>query len=167
MIEPPRDTIPVIRFAVSGTAGSVQPRASSSFGAICGSHAPAPSGQKLVGLVVDYGTTADAPPGQHPPRGVDMFCAQVGDHGTSAQVLVAYATVRSESGLVCAIDGYPANECGAVVTPSPTPKPAGSGGTEAQSSGDEGFHDQSHLAESALTKFKATQALRMQLCSEA
>ena len=121
--QPPAGSVDGWRFAVSGTAGSVKPRTSSSFTAICGSHAAAPSGQKLVGLVVDYGTSADAPPGQHPPRGVDTFCAQVDDHGTSAQVLVAYASVRSQSGLVCAIDGYPTNECGAVVTPSPTPKP--------------------------------------------
>jgi hypothetical protein len=111
------------RFAVSGTAGSVKPRAAASFASICGAHAPAPSGQKLVGLVVDYGTSSDAPPGQHPPRGVDTYCAQVGEHGTSAQVLTAYASVRSDSGLVCAIDGYPANECGVIVTPSPKPKP--------------------------------------------
>src|SRR5207342_1522299 len=85
------------RFAVSGTAGSVKPRAAASFDAICGSHAPAPAGQKLVGLVVDYGTTADAPPGQHPPRGVDTYCAQVADNGSSAVVLQQYASVRSDS----------------------------------------------------------------------
>ncbi len=111
------------RFAVSGAAASVQPRASASYDSICARHAAAPSGQKLVGLVVDYGTRADAPAGQQPPRGVDTYCAQVPDAASSAQVLVQYASVRSESGLVCAIDGYPVGECGVIVRP-PTAKPS-------------------------------------------
>jgi hypothetical protein len=120
---PPAGSVDGWRFAVSGTAGSVRPRAAASFGTICGAHSPAPTGQKLVGLVVDYGTSADAPPGQHPPRGVDTFCAQVVDNASSGQVLTAYASVRSDSGLVCSIDGYPRNECGVIVTPSPKPSP--------------------------------------------
>jgi hypothetical protein len=138
---PAAGTVDGWRFAVSGAAGSVKPRAPASFTTACGSHAAAPSGQKLVGLVVDYGTTADAPPGQHPPRGVDTYCAQVDDNATSAQVLVAYASVRSESGLVCAVDGYPVGECGVIVqptpppTPRPTPKPTTGSTSGAHTSG--------------------------------
>jgi hypothetical protein len=139
------------RFAVSGAAGSVRPRAASTFSSICGSHAPAPSGQKLVGLVVDYGTSSDAPPGEHPPRGIDTFCAQVAESGTSAQVLVSYASVRSQSGLVCAVDGYPAHECGAVVTPSPTPKP-----TPRPSTGSPSSHASSAAAAPSRTRVGTT-----------
>jgi hypothetical protein len=123
---PPAGSVDGWRFAVSGTAGSVKPRAAASYTSICSHHSAAPAGQKLVGLVVDYGTAADAPPGQTPPRGVDTFCAQVADSGTSAQVLQQYATVRTESGLVCGIDGYPSGECGAIVqapTTQPSPRP--------------------------------------------
>ncbi len=123
---PPAGSVDGWRFAVSGTAGSVQPRATASYASICAHHAAAPSGQKLVGLVVDYGTSADAPPGQRPPRGVDTFCAQVADNGASAAVLQQYASVRSDSGLVCGIDGYPSGECGVIVqppSPKPTPRP--------------------------------------------
>src|SRR6266571_4053686 len=119
--QPPAGSVDGWRFAVSGVAGSVQPRAVASFATICAQHAPAASGDKLVGLVVDFGTTADAPPGQHPPRGVDTFCADLPDNGTSAQVLDQYSSVRTESGLVCAIDGYPVGECGVIVQPTPTP----------------------------------------------
>ena len=123
---PPAGSVDGWRFAVSGTAGSVKPRATASYASICAHHAAAPAGQKLVGLVVDYGTGADAPPGQKPPRGVDTFCAQVADNGSSAVVLQQYASVRSDAGLVCGIDGYPSGECGVIVqppSPKPTPRP--------------------------------------------
>ena len=109
------------RFAVSPATGSrTPPRASPGFAAVCGGTAPM-DGHKRVALVVDYGTSADAPAGQRPPRGVDTYCAVVPTAGTGYQVLAAYAAVRAEGGLVCAISGYPVGECGAVVAPGPTP----------------------------------------------
>jgi hypothetical protein len=113
------------RFGVSTVAGSIKPRTGSSFAAICGSHAPAAAGRKLVGLVVDYGTAADAPPGQHPPGGIDTFCADVDAGARAFDVLSVYAhdAVRTEGGLVCGIAGYPIGECGEAVTSTPTPRP--------------------------------------------
>jgi hypothetical protein len=121
--EPKPGAVDGWRFAVSQAAGSVQPRVAASFAVICGGHAPASAGRELVGLVVDYGTSQDAPPGQHPPRGIDTYCADMPIEATSAQILTQYATVRTDSGLVCGIDGYPAApECGVVVgSPGPTP----------------------------------------------
>jgi len=113
------------RFAVSAATGSrTPPRSAASFSSVCGP-SPAPEGRKRVALVVDFGVGTDAPPGQRPPRGIDTLCAEVAATATGFDVLQAYAGVRAERGLVCAIRGYPAGECGAAVVPaasvSPTP----------------------------------------------
>ncbi len=60
------------------------------FETICG-NAEAGAGQKRVGVVIDYGTEADA---------------------NGLQVLQAVADVRIENSFSCAIDGYPAQGCG-------------------------------------------------------
>ena len=60
------------RFAVSqGTGSAPAPRTdpAKAYSQACGSRTP-DSGQKLVALVLDYGTTSDAPPGEKPPGGV-------------------------------------------------------------------------------------------------
>jgi len=119
---PPDGAVEGWRFGVSTVAGSLQPRTAASYDGICGSHPPAGTGRKLVALVVDYGTAADAPPGQHPPAGVDTFCADLSSDAIAYQVLSAYSSVRSQDGLVCGIDGYPTGECGVpVASPAPTP----------------------------------------------
>lgn len=111
------------RFAVSAATGSrTPPRTSVSFATVCGS-TEAGDGTKRVALVVDFGTSADAPPGQHPPRGVDTYCAVVGTSADGYDVLQSYASVRAEGGLVCSVAGYPAGECGAAVRPSASPTP--------------------------------------------
>src|SRR6185436_7171112 len=99
---PPGSSVDGWRFGVSTGAGSIKPRTASSFTGICGGRAPA-AGHKLVGLVVDYGTSADAPAGQHPPAGIDSFCADVVTGANAYQVLSAYSSVRSAGGLVCGI----------------------------------------------------------------
>jgi hypothetical protein len=107
------------RFAVSGVAGSTAPRTSASFAAICGSTLP-PGGSMRVAIIVDYGTSADAPPGEHPPRGIDQKCVELPVGKRGIDVLRAYGSFRTDNGLICGIDGYPRTECGAVVAPLPT-----------------------------------------------
>jgi hypothetical protein len=119
------------RFAISAGASSstIPPRVAASFATICGSD-PAPEGRKRIGLVVDFGTTADAPTGETPPRGIARVCLEAPASATGAAVLAQAFAVRSKDGLVCGIDGYPRTECAAIVrdaapTPSsrPTPTP--------------------------------------------
>ena len=101
------------------------------FAELCGA-GTTPAGSKRVAVLLDYGTAADAPPGQSPPsprlRG---RCLTVPPATTGATLLAkADASLRFDSGLLCAIDGYPRGECAPVVatgpTPSRTPRPTAS-----------------------------------------
>jgi len=104
------------RYAVGGVDGSTMraPRGTPSFDEICGS-TTASDGQKLVGVVVDPGTEADAPDGQEPPK-ASVHCAQVDSSASVEQALQAVEPTRIEGGLVCAIDDYPSSGCGDTVT---------------------------------------------------
>lgn len=116
----------------SSTTGGAKPRQSSTFETLCPSLASPVDGQDRVALVIDYGTTADAPPGQAPPTTssvrVECLTLPSSPHATGAGVLsAAGVSIRSEGGLICALDGYPRGECAPVVadpSPTPTPKPS-------------------------------------------
>lgn len=115
------------RFAVSqGTGNAPAPRTdpAKAYSRACGSRTP-DSGQKLVAIVVDYGTTADAPSGERPPGGVVATCTQVASNGNGFDVLrAAKVSVREKGGLICGLNGYPRTECAPVVTASPSPTPS-------------------------------------------
>jgi hypothetical protein len=117
------------RFATSrSTTGSAPPRQSSSFTKLCPSVAAVP-GSVRVALVIDYGTAGDAPPGQRPPTTskVRVECVTIPGSPKGTDVLrdvTPRVVVRSENGLICALDGYPVGECAPVVPdPAPTPAP--------------------------------------------
>jgi hypothetical protein len=117
------------RFAIQAEAGrGLAPRALPDFAKLCGA-TPATAGQLRVGIVIDFGVSADAPAGERPPGTAVSGCVHIAEGGSGADVLRAAAAVRigtgSDGGLVCGIDGYPANECAAVVAakPAPTPTP--------------------------------------------
>lgn len=110
------------RFAVTTESGSPRvPRATGDFDAICSASEPA-AGKKRVAVVLDAGLPDDAPGGSQPPpaRGA---CALVDESASGAQVLAAVATARIEGGLVCSIDGYPAQGCGQEVDAEPPASP--------------------------------------------
>ncbi len=117
------------RFAVAAPNPSgPTPRtaASGAFAAICGS-TPRPDGADRVALVVDFGTADDAPPRESPPGGVRGTCVVVPDRSNGADVLATagYAPRQDSSGLLCSLSGYPARECGVVVSaPAPAPSPS-------------------------------------------
>jgi len=99
------------RFAVADEASTRYPRAAGDFETLCGS-TPAEEGSKRVGVVVDYGTDADAPEGDTVPaaRGA---CAVVPEDATGSGVMVAVADLRlGDGGFICGIDGYPSGGCG-------------------------------------------------------
>ncbi len=115
------------RFATSrSTTGSARPRQSPDFATLCPHLAPV-AGSVRVALVIDYGTAADAPPGQQPPMttSVRVECVTIAGQPRGSDVLRDVSppvSVRSENGLICALDGYPRGECAPVV-PDPTPTP--------------------------------------------
>jgi hypothetical protein len=102
------------RFAVGDAQSTRLPRAVLTFDELCGS-TPAAAGQKRVGLVVDFGRAADAADGSATPPEPTARCATVPTDGTSTDVLAKAGELRIEKGLVCAVAGYPATDCGGEV----------------------------------------------------
>ena len=112
------------RFAVADETSTRFPRATPDFEALCGATA-AEDGTKRVGVVIDDGTTEDAPEGGEVPAAIGA-CAVVDVDASGADVLAAVADLRlADSGLVCGIDGYPSEGCG-----DPVDGPAPSGDEE-------------------------------------
>ena len=111
------------RFVVTTAQGTSDdaPRlpAGTVFDDACGG-TPSQAGRKRIAILLDFGTVADAPTGQEPPPS-RAACVVTDPDASGAQVLGALADIRAEGGLVCAIDGYPASECAAVVDASATP----------------------------------------------
>ncbi|MFH8405907.1 SCO2322 family protein [Streptomyces sp. NPDC018019] len=100
------------RFTVSaGSAAAGRPRRAADFAAIC-ARTPAQDGRKRVGLVLDFGTKADAPRGETPPA-VRTECARLPEDGTVGDALAAVAgPLRYDANaLLCAIAGYPEAGC--------------------------------------------------------
>ena len=105
------------RYAVADVDSTRYPRGVLTFEQVCGS-TPAQAGKKRVGLVLDFGRPADAAEGAAdgatPPE-PKALCAVVASDATSEAVLAAAGEVRTEKGLVCAVAGYPAKDCGGTV----------------------------------------------------
>ncbi|WP_255950741.1 SCO2322 family protein [Streptomyces odontomachi] len=118
------------RFAVSADSkDATRPRGGHDFTTICAG-TPARSATKRIALVLDFGTTADAPQGERPPER-RTACARVEKDATAADALASVAEpLRYNSNLLlCAIAGYPRTGCGEQVSGA---KPAG--GSTAQAS---------------------------------
>ncbi|HET7901522.1 MAG TPA: SCO2322 family protein [Candidatus Nanopelagicales bacterium] len=117
------------RFATTSAAGTTKPRFSSSYDSICPGGSTMGTGSVDVAIVLDFGASSDWPNGEKPPvsGSVVVRCVAVSG-GTAAQAMSAAGIdVRTSSGLVCGIDGFPETECAPVVdspTTSPTPRPS-------------------------------------------
>ncbi|WP_367323514.1 SCO2322 family protein [Streptomyces sp. HUAS ZL42] len=101
------------RFAVSEDSQDAnRPRGTANFSTIC-ARTPAQDGKKRVALVIDFGTTTDAPSGETPPA-PRTACARVSSGATTAEALAAVAKpLRYDANaLLCAIAGYPEQGCG-------------------------------------------------------
>ncbi len=105
------------RFGISSETSTPKPDNAPDFATLCPSLAatPAPAGQLRVAVVIDSGFAADAPTGQTPPADT-IGCVTVPSGSTGTQALTATATVGQTNGLVCSINGYPTEECGAAVS---------------------------------------------------
>jgi hypothetical protein len=96
------------------------PRAMPTFQDICAG-TQAAQGEKRVGIVLDYGTTGDAPEGDRPP-GAEAACAVVPADATTQQALESVKPLRIEGGLICAIGGYPSSGCAEQVKNASVPQ---------------------------------------------
>ncbi|MFI5521361.1 SCO2322 family protein [Streptomyces platensis] len=104
------------RFTVGAdSAGAGKPRPAADFDAIC-RDTPAKDGRKRIGLVLDFGTAADAPGGERPPK-ARTECAQVPEDASAGEALAAVARpLRYDANaLLCAIAGYPKAGCAEAV----------------------------------------------------
>ncbi|MFJ9346124.1 SCO2322 family protein [Streptomyces sp. NPDC101237] len=118
------------RFAVSEDSGDAsRPRGAADFATICAA-VPAAAGKKRVGLVLDFGTAADAPSAERPPAR-RTACAVVARDATAADALAAVAKpLRYDTNaLLCAIGGYPAKGCGEQVAAGGASPAGGSSGS--------------------------------------
>ncbi len=119
------------RFAVTTTAGQAadQPTVAPSFDEICGATAPVDD-HKRVALVIDPGPAGIAPDGQTPPAATSA-CVVAETDANGYDVLRSVASVRTDGGLICAIEEYPAGECAPVVD-DPLPPSASAATTAIQ-----------------------------------
>jgi hypothetical protein len=111
------------RYGTSTTKDTITPRADLSevtFEDICADEEAA-AGEKRVGVLLDYGTEADAANGETPPapRGA---CAVVPTEANGQQVLEAVAPVRVDKAITCGIDGYPVKACAVTVKNAQVPE---------------------------------------------
>jgi hypothetical protein len=121
---PADGSIEAYRYGLSSTAAGLQPRTDATTytaGKICKGTHPR-SGWKRVGVLLDFGTKADAAKGETPPA-PRAACALVPRNATGQQVLGAVAEVRVEKQLVCGIDGYPVTGCSVTVKNPPAAAP--------------------------------------------
>jgi hypothetical protein len=117
---PKDNAVEAYRYGTSTTADGLPPRADLSvykISKICGDVHPA-AGKKRVGVLLDFGTGADAASGETPPK-PRAACAVVPDNATGEQVLDKVAEVRFQKQLVCGIDGYPVKTCSVTVKNPP------------------------------------------------
>ncbi len=115
---PADGTVEGWRFAVADESSTRTPRVTPTFDDLCSGTTKA-AGQKVVGLVVDFGRDVDSADGGAPPapRGE---CVSVPADATGSDVLAAAGlTLRLDKGLMCGIDGWPASGCGEPVADVP------------------------------------------------
>ena len=117
----PKDgAVEAYRYGLSSTAAGLAPRTDPTtytFDDLCAGTKPK-SGEKRVGVLLDYGTSKDAAGGQQPPKPRGA-CAAVPTNANGQQVLGAVADVRTEKSLTCGIDGYPVKTCSVTVKNPP------------------------------------------------
>jgi hypothetical protein len=108
-----------LRYGTSVGTEGIEPRADLdevNFDTVCANE-EAGSGEKRVAVVLDFGTDT----GNGTPPEPRAECAVVAQDASTQQVLDQLADLRADSGLVCGIDGYPADGCGEPVKNAEVP----------------------------------------------
>ncbi|MFF9480050.1 SCO2322 family protein [Streptomyces sp. NPDC014733] len=138
-LRPADGAVAGFRFTVSAESSAVaRPRAAADFGKLC-SGTPRHSGTKRVGVVVDFGSAADAPEGERPPK-ERTACARVPEDASAGEALAAVAKpLRYDAqGLLCGVAGYPKAGCAEQVSGGGKSAPEASGAPAAGADGDGG-----------------------------
>jgi hypothetical protein len=121
----PKDgSVEAYRYGLSSATDGLEPRTGATTytaAAICRGASPG-SGEKTVGVLIDYGTADDAAAGERPPE-PRAACAVVPVDADGQQVLDAVADVRVQEGVTCGIDGYPVRTCSVTVKNAPAAAP--------------------------------------------
>jgi hypothetical protein len=118
---PKNGSVEAYRYGLSSGTAGLEPRtqpSTYSFHDICAA-AKAPSGEKRVGVLIDYGTAADAPSGETPPK-PRAACAVVPTKANGQAALESVAKARVQKDFLCGIDGYPAQGCSVTVKNAPS-----------------------------------------------
>ena len=121
---PEDGSVEAYRYGLSSAADGLEPRTGPTAytaAAICRGARPG-SGEKTVGVLIDYGTADDAAAGETPPK-PRAACAVVPADADGQQVLDAVADVRVQEGVTCGIDGYPVRTCSVTVKDAPAARP--------------------------------------------
>ena len=117
--QPKDGAVEAFRYGTSTETQGIEPRvdlAEVSFDTVCADQEAA-AGEKRVAVVLDYGTDE----GNGTPPQPRAECAVVDQLASTQDILGEIAEVRVESGLTCAIDGYPATGCGEPVKNAQVP----------------------------------------------
>ncbi|QNN53205.1 SCO2322 family protein [Nocardioides mesophilus] len=148
------------RFGTSTAARGIYPRAdlhAVNFDTVCGGEKAA-TGEKRVAVLIDFGTEADAPKDVAVPD-PRAECVVVPGDADGLEVLQEVVQVRSEGGLMCGLDGYPATGCGDPVAKAAPPAteptvafalPGGSPSPSAGDTGDTGTASESQQSDGGL-----------------
>lgn len=112
---PPDGAIEAWSFAISteSAARDAAPGMAPDFAAIC-SGTQSTEGSKRVALVIDPGPAGIAPEGEEPFEPVTE-CVVADVDATGYEIMRSVVQVRTDNGLVCALDGYPATECAPIL----------------------------------------------------
>ena len=122
---PEDGTVEGWRFAITETVAGTAPRTSVSFNDVCGD-TPTQQDRKRIALIIDPGVATDAPTGEN-GGGAWAACVVAALGATGFDILTAEVTVRTQRGLICALNGFPATECAPVLADTPpteTAKPS-------------------------------------------
>jgi hypothetical protein len=84
-----------------------------------------------MGIVIDYGTTADAGTDITPPQ-VETHCVEISATASSMKALVEVVDLREEAGFVCALNSYPEVGCGESIDAVDKVEPVVGSETESQ-----------------------------------
>ena len=110
------------KFAISTQSADAKAQpafdAATAFEDICG-NTPAVPDKKRVALVIDPGSSTDAPAGENPGP-LTSSCVSIELNATGYNVLRSFTSVRTSNGLICGISGYPTTECADVVDDTTT-----------------------------------------------
>ena len=110
----------VFTFSSDSIPNAAQPMFTPNFSRLCGKTKFISKTQKRIGVIVDFGKTVLRPKGEEIPHFVSK-CVVIEKSAIGSDILAKATKIRmAASGFVCALNSYPAKECGAEITTPPS-----------------------------------------------